>query len=295
MFLGQNILLQQLLQPGQSSSAQPFHATAVSNRLTAHVEQLKQSLQSAVSSGRETSAELSSVAGCDSRKRKQNHAEFVSEKRPRQAICASINDSDLISRLLPIESVLETYFKLIHPWMPVIHPATFLRRAREPDKPSGVMLITKAIIAVATQYTKEASEINSTQLDQHTSELRRQVIAATIDDNSKEALQALLLITFDSIKRGLRQSPWPLVSILCRKIEELQLNLEEKTAKDNLARFFSRPFEPLPRSNAWVEVEERRRVFWATFLLDRFSSIVTGYCFHICFCFDSRLRFANQE
>ena len=283
MFLGQNILLQQLLHPAQPMSAKSSEATARPEKLSTHVEQMKKSLQAAASSSKETTAEPNSAGNCHSRKRKQTDADFVSEKHARQAIITSANESNLISPLLPIESVLETYFKLIHPWMPVIHPATFLRRAREPEKPSGVMLIIQAIVAVASQYTKEASEIDFTHLYQHTSTLRRQVITTAIESTSKETLQALLLVTFDSIKRGLRQSPWALVSILCRKIEELQLNLEEKKEKDSLATFFSRPFEPLSGSNAWVEVEERRRVFWATFLLDRFSSIATGYYFLGCF------------
>jgi hypothetical protein len=38
-----------------------------------------------------------------------------------------------------------------------------------------------------------------------------------------------------------------------------------------------RPVRLLPPSNDWTELEERRRLFWVIFLLDRFCSISTGW------------------
>ncbi|PMB69044.1 hypothetical protein BM221_005630 [Beauveria bassiana] len=121
-----------------------------------------------------------------------------------------------------------------------------------------------------------AETCRSENLDNHLSQLRQSVVISAIESSSKEAIQALILVTFDTIKRGLSRSPWSLVSIICRKIEGLQLNAEEKRDNHHLAAFFSQPTEPLDPPTAWVEVEERRRVFWGAFLLDRFCSIATG-------------------
>lgn len=62
-------------------------------------------------------------------------------------------------------------------------------------------------------------------------------------------------------------------------VEHLQLNVEEdvlyvgKDVGENLIRrmIFVSP------SSSWSEAEERRRIFWTVFLMDRFCSISTGW------------------
>lgn len=79
------------------------------------------------------------------------------------------------------------------------------------------------------------------------------------------------------MKRGLSASPWSLVAIISRKIDALQLYSEEPMRREGFSDYFSRPAPTLEAAHAWLEVEERRRVFWAAFLMDRFCSITSGY------------------
>lgn len=66
---------------------------------------------------------------------------------------------------------------------------------------------------------------------------------------------------------------------MTRTVEQLQLSIEEEdisqrnTAGENLLQrmVFLSP------SKCWSEAEERRRVFWAVFLMDRFCSVSTGW------------------
>lgn len=78
------------------------------------------------------------------------------------------------------------------------------------------------------------------------------------------------------IKRGASQSPWSLVAVICRKVEELQLNSEQGTGKESLSQYFLTTAPSLEVASAWIQVEERRRVFWGSFLMDRFCCIATG-------------------
>ncbi|KAM3541613.1 hypothetical protein ARSEF1564_005473 [Beauveria bassiana] len=280
MFLGQSVLMQQLIKGRNTTKASSFLQSFTSTDFATSTEKVKQALLDVVASTQEADAcdvvETSELFP-STRKRAYKEDLNVSDDRPPKRICVSTSTLYATPQLAPVETILEVYFKLIHPWIPVLHPATFLRRAREADRPPGIVLVLKAITAMALPYAGVSAETcRSENLDNHLSQLRQSVVISAIESSSKEAIQALILVTFDTIKRGLSRSPWSLVSIICRKIEGLQLNAEEKRDNHHLAAFFSQPTEPLDPPTAWVEVEERRRVFWGAFLLDRFCSIATG-------------------
>lgn len=66
---------------------------------------------------------------------------------------------------------------------------------------------------------------------------------------------------------------------MARTVEQLQLSIEEDSVHGR-----GRPGEALIRrmaflkpSACWIEAEERRRVFWTVFLMDRFCSVSTGW------------------
>lgn len=62
-------------------------------------------------------------------------------------------------------------------------------------------------------------------------------------------------------------------------IEHLQLNVEEDVlyGVTNLGETLIRRMIFLSPSSSWSEAEERRRIFWTVFLMDRFCSISTGW------------------
>ena len=59
---------------------------------------------------------------------------------------------------------------------------------------------------------------------------------------------------------------WAIIGSLSRTVEYLQLSIEDNGDK---ARRFHTPLSILPPSEDWTEKEERRRVFWTVFNLDR--------------------------
>ncbi|OAA69343.1 Transcription factor [Akanthomyces lecanii RCEF 1005] len=279
MFLGQSILMQQFMK-GQSSikygsCLQGFASTD----FAASTDRVKQALSEVVASIGSTENDATETTEAPSARKKRANKEDseTSNDPPQKRTRTSTIAVYPTPQFAPVETILEVYFKLIHPWIPVLHPATFLRRAREPERLPGITLVLQAITAMALPYTGVSPETaQAEEMDNHLSRLRHEIIISAIESSSKEAVQALILVAFDTIKRGVSRSPWSLVSIICRKIEGLQLTSEEKSEDSHLSAFFSQPTEPLEPPTAWVEVEERRRVFWGAFLLDRFCSIATG-------------------
>lgn len=93
-------------------------------------------------------------------------------------------------------------------------------------------------------------------------------------------LRLLLTIPACKIASGQGPSAWFIVGSMTRTVEQLQLSVEdeasfpESTAASNgVIRRIA--FMAPPRD--WSEEEERRRVFWNIFMMDRFCSISTGW------------------
>lgn len=59
---------------------------------------------------------------------------------------------------------------------------------------------------------------------------------------------------------------WPLIGSLTRTVEYLQLSVETDDPKE---RPLLKPLSSIPPAQNWTQDEERRRVFWTIFNLDR--------------------------
>lgn len=66
---------------------------------------------------------------------------------------------------------------------------------------------------------------------------------------------------------------------MARTVEQLQLSIEEDHLYDQgqAGETLIRRMAFLKPSTCWREAEERRRVFWTVFLMDRFCSVSTGW------------------
>ncbi|TVY49129.1 hypothetical protein LOCC1_G001208 [Lachnellula occidentalis] len=82
------------------------------------------------------------------------------------------------------------------------------------------------------------------------------------------------------IGSGRGPSAWSIVGSMTRTVEQLQLSVEEEdqTKSDE---FLIKRMAFLAPCKSWIEREERRRVFWNVFLMDRFCSIATGWNFSL--------------
>ncbi|RSL92029.1 hypothetical protein CDV31_015333 [Fusarium ambrosium] len=90
---------------------------------------------------------------------------------------------------------------------------------------------------------------------------------------SLENLQALVILAFTTIGNGEPSETWSIIASMTRTVDFLQLTMEGEHAKTRYL-VSTTPLSP-PRD--WVQEEERRRVFWNVFNLDRYCSIMTGW------------------
>ncbi|KAH7143514.1 fungal-specific transcription factor domain-containing protein, partial [Dactylonectria macrodidyma] len=170
-----------------------------------------------------------------------------------------------------IEEVLKSYFSHVHPWMPIIHESRFRQRLNDDVEREKLYLVLQAMIIIASRYVDDGSGFDTESASQEKTESHRDwVVAKAMKHLSVESLQALLIIAFNDVS----SQAWPLVGSLTRMADYLQLTVEH----DELQRpSYSQPYKSLSTAKDWTEAEERRRVFWNVFSLDRFCSVSMGW------------------
>ncbi|KAJ0296005.1 hypothetical protein COL516b_012064 [Colletotrichum fioriniae] len=174
-----------------------------------------------------------------------------------------------------LEIVLKAYFAHIHPWIPIIHEARFRRRLREPGDDKPLLAVLHAMVLSASRFISDedvATKLFGTH--QQRSITRDWIVSTSMKTFNVESHQALIIVAFNDIGSGEAARAWSLVGSLTRTVEYLQLTVEH----DDVDRpSLSQPFISLAPPESWTEAEERRRVFWNVFKLDRLISVTMGW------------------
>ncbi|KAF2798061.1 hypothetical protein K505DRAFT_346843 [Melanomma pulvis-pyrius CBS 109.77] len=168
-----------------------------------------------------------------------------------------------------LEAMISAYFTHIHPLIPMIHQARFRQRLNHSDEREVLVVILHSMIIAASKFVPDAS-----LLAESTMRARRWVVSTAMDNLSLESLQALIILAFTDIGNGDTAKAWSLVGSLTRTVEYSQLTQEHEESDYHP---FCRPYDPLGHTQDWTETEERRRVFWNVFNLDRFCNITMGW------------------
>ncbi|KAH7396780.1 fungal-specific transcription factor domain-containing protein [Phaeosphaeria sp. MPI-PUGE-AT-0046c] len=189
-----------------------------------------------------------------------------------------LDDVD-VSQHLPNQTILlriaEFFCISFHHWIPCIHKQRLQTRVQQGVHDAGFDLVLHAIVCVSLRHmSQEVLFLDHDQIKEQIRRSRLIVETMSIRSCTKESLQALILVVFDHLNNGQAQRAWPLIGSLTRTIDYLQLTTEPTTSsKGSLMR----PLRLIPHTNDWTELEERRRLFWVVFLLDRLCSISTGW------------------
>lgn len=166
-----------------------------------------------------------------------------------------------------LELILRAYFTHVHPWIPMIHQGRFLERLADETQRDQLVIILHSMVLAASKFIPDAATYVRTRT-------RNWVICSAMDSLSLENLQALIILAFNDFGDGHAEKAWSLIGSMTRTVEYAQLAQEQEESEQ---RPFCQPFAPLPDTNNWTEVEERRRVFWNVFLLDRLCSVTQGW------------------
>ncbi|KAF1931383.1 uncharacterized protein M421DRAFT_56973 [Didymella exigua CBS 183.55] len=185
-----------------------------------------------------------------------------------------------LAQHLPSQGVLlkvVDFFKTsFHHWIPYLHKQRLHKKVSEGVCSNGLLLVLHALVAVALRHMDtNVLFMDHDQIQRQSSVSRIIVETHAIRSVSIESLQALIFVVFDYLNDGKNHRAWPLIGSLTRTIGYLQLTSEPSSASQS--SLLMRPVRLVQPSNDWTELEERRRLFWIIFMLDRFCSVTTGW------------------
>ncbi|KAI8938177.1 hypothetical protein NX059_005842 [Plenodomus lindquistii] len=165
-----------------------------------------------------------------------------------------------------LEAVVAAYFSHVHPWIPMIHQARFLQRFSIGPQRRQLMVVVQAMILAASKFLPGSRR-------GYDEKARKWVVCTAMGTLSLESLQALTILAFDDIGNGQASKAWAIIGSMTRTVEYMGLAQEH----EDKIRPFCQPYAYLQNTNDWTEAEERRRIFWNVFLLDRFCSVTMGW------------------
>ena len=189
-----------------------------------------------------------------------------------------------------VNTLVEIYFAKIHPWIPMLHVRIFRERMGDDRERPRLTTIFHAVVSLCARFSNDARLGTSEEKARIAKNSKQVVLLRSMESFSVENLQALIICAFDTLGSGRGPSAWSIVGSMTRTVEQLQLSVEEDdqpaAASD---RVMIKRIAFLPPARSWSEREERRRVFWNIFLMDRFCSIATGWHFSLTSA-DVRMR-----
>ncbi|KIW94258.1 uncharacterized protein Z519_05574 [Cladophialophora bantiana CBS 173.52] len=189
------------------------------------------------------------------------------------------------SAMLPpydlLYALVDLYFKHINIWLPLLDRKTTLDTlfgASTLDEADRVLL--HAIVATTLRFSQDPRLTPEGRQHYHdTSKQRVQLFG--LENSNVRALQALVILALDVTGSTNGPPAWNLLALISRSMVQLGLAVESGSA-------LASPMYPsiatlrasvLPEPKSWIEDEERRRLFWAVYLLDRYATIATAFEF----------------
>ncbi|KAJ3549969.1 hypothetical protein NM208_g218 [Fusarium decemcellulare] len=273
----------------QESSENAFHSSAIASnvvQLTGAITTLASEIQRLTSSTSSFSSQP--VANSTERSEQQQEDIIDCNRHPKRRrvdahqenspVANSTEDSTKRSLHLPpgiMEDVVHQYFDRIFYWIPVIHHPRFKEEVKQERGMARLGVILDAMLVATLRFIDlRKYHLSAKKARYIIEEKRNSVILSTMSVPSIENLQALVILAFTTIGAGDSPKAWSIIASLTRTVEYLQLNYEEV---ERSKRPFVEPLSPIKKAVDWVQEEERRRLFWNVFNLDRFCSITTGW------------------
>lgn len=146
-------------------------------------------------------SQLTDINGNGKRSRLSTNDQLAEGPMSGLEMCSEPSDYSLVFLTGDnLQSLLDVYFKDIHPWIPMIHTATFQRRIRERTNGADIPLILHAILVGALRLLDDKEHwLPIDRVQQQIRQSRAKVILSAGDHLSVENLQALIIIAFTHV------------------------------------------------------------------------------------------------
>lgn len=174
-----------------------------------------------------------------------------------------------------VEAVLVKYFATVHHWIPTLHERRFRARLKDESDSHNLTVVLHGMVLTTLKHVDHTElALEPTQVDDYIKQSTAYVINEGVESLSIENCQAFIMLCFERMGTGDWHKAFSLLASLVRTVEYLGLTVEPD---DRRPKPLLPPLTILPESASNAETEERKRVFWNAFLLDRMVSISSGF------------------
>ncbi|KAL6812035.1 fungal-specific transcription factor domain-containing protein [Trichoderma sp. SZMC 28015] len=171
-----------------------------------------------------------------------------------------------------MDELVELFFDLVYPWAPLFFKPSFTANMYTSER----QILLHGIAIVAFRFWRKPDPPLETR-EAYVKASRDFILLKTIDTCTLISTQALTLLAIDTIGQGQGPRTWNVMSMLVTAAKHLGLskNPSSSTIETNTPLVRNEdPDDGLDSSI--IEMEERRRLFWVIYSIDRLSSVSHG-------------------
>lgn len=104
----------------------------------------------------------------------------------------------------PLEAIIDAYFNVIQPWIPIVHETYFRRRLDDDEQRPQLIVLLHAMVVAAARFADDTNEsITAREIEAWTSRSRRMVKLAAMEGLSVENLQSLIIIVYHDVSASI--------------------------------------------------------------------------------------------
>lgn len=182
--------------------------------------------------------------------------------------------SSILRNGLPSDSILkelaELFFQFVYPWAPMFHKPTFFANMFNPSR----LVLLHGLVVVAFRFWPR-SQPSLEEREAYVRASRERLLLEAVDSCSLQTAQALTLLAIDAVGQCPGPRTWNVMAMLIRMSQQLGLGKAASQADTKLSLVHNDDLCNDMDLSA-IDQEERRRLFWTIYSLDRFSSVPYG-------------------
>jgi hypothetical protein len=103
-----------------------------------------------------------------------------------------------------LEAVVDLYFALVQPWIPVLHERRFHQRLKDPDERENFEVVLHAMVFALLKHVDPSLLKNVHDVDAVCERSRKIVLLTAMNDLHVENLQALTILCFEEVSPHIR-------------------------------------------------------------------------------------------
>ena len=182
------------------------------------------------------------------------------------------SDSDGLPSSNTLRELVDLFFELVYPRVPMFHRTTLTANMFAPER----QILLHGILVVACRFWKKP-EPSSKNWESYMTRSRDKILTQAIHTHSIISTQALTLLALDALGQGPGPRACNIMAMLVTAAQQLRLNRSHLPCIGKGTTALVRNEDSDDEFDASIiEVEERHRLFWAIYSLDRFSSMTHG-------------------